>query len=43
VSLTAGPHAIEVVMWEGGGGDEVELYAAAGTFATVECRDAPGR
>ncbi|HZJ15862.1 MAG TPA: lamin tail domain-containing protein [Chthoniobacteraceae bacterium] len=34
VSLTAGPHAIEVVMWEGGGGDEVELYAAAGTFAT---------
>jgi uncharacterized repeat protein (TIGR01451 family) len=34
VILTAGTHTIEVLMWEGGGGDEIELYAAAGT-ATV--------
>ena len=31
VSLSAGPHAIEVIMWEQGGGDEVELFAARGT------------
>ena len=34
VSLTAGLHSFEAIMWEGGGGDEVEFYAAAGTFTT---------
>lgn len=32
-TLTAGTHSFEVIMWEGGGGDEVEFYAAAGTYA----------
>lgn len=31
VMLTAGTHTIDVIMWEGYGGDEVELYAAPGT------------
>lgn len=31
VMLTAGSHTIEVIMWEGAGGDEVELFAAPGT------------
>ena len=31
VSLTAGPHTVEVLMWEGGGGDCVEFFAKAGT------------
>jgi hypothetical protein len=30
VELSAGTHSIEVIMWEGGGGDEVELFAAKG-------------
>ncbi len=33
VTLAAGLHTFEVIMWEGGGGDEVEFYAGAGTFA----------
>ena len=32
VNLTAGLHSFEVIMWEGGGGDEVEFYATAGSF-----------
>ncbi len=32
VTLTAGLHAFDVVMWEGGGGDEVEFYAAPGAL-----------
>ncbi len=31
VNLTAGPHSVEVIMWEGGGGDCVEFFARAGT------------
>jgi uncharacterized repeat protein (TIGR01451 family) len=31
VTLTAGPHAVEVIMWEAGGGDCVEFFAKAGT------------
>jgi uncharacterized repeat protein (TIGR01451 family) len=31
VTLTAGPHTVEVIMWEGGGGDCVEFFAKAGT------------
>ncbi len=31
VNLTAGPHTVEVLMWEGGGGDCVEFFAKAGT------------
>ncbi|MEO8352413.1 MAG: CotH kinase family protein, partial [Chthoniobacteraceae bacterium] len=34
VSLTAGLHSFEVIMWEAGGGDEVEFYGAAGSFAS---------
>ena len=34
VTLTAGLHSFEVIMWEGGGGDEVEFYAGAGSFAS---------
>jgi hypothetical protein len=30
VFLKAGSHAVEVLMWEGGGGDEVEFFAAKG-------------
>jgi hypothetical protein len=30
ISLASGPHVIEVIMWEQGGGDEVELFAARG-------------
>ncbi len=31
VTLTEGPHTVEVIMWEGAGGDCVEFYAKAGT------------
>jgi hypothetical protein len=34
VSLAAGMHSFEVVMWEQGGGDECEFFAAAGTHTT---------
>ncbi len=34
VTLAAGLHAFEVIMWEAGGGDEVEFYAGAGAFAS---------
>jgi hypothetical protein len=34
VTLTAGLHSFEVIMWEGAGGDEVEFYAAPGSFTT---------
>jgi hypothetical protein len=34
ISLTSGPHSIEVVMWEAGGGDEVELFAARGAHSS---------
>ncbi len=34
VTLSAGLHAFEVIMWEGGGGDEVEFYSAAGSFTS---------
>ncbi|MDB6138128.1 MAG: hypothetical protein JWO94_1200, partial [Verrucomicrobiaceae bacterium] len=34
LNLSAGTHTVEVLMWEGGGGDEVELYAAAGTASS---------
>lgn len=33
VNVSAGLHAIEFVYFENGGGDEVELYAAPGSFA----------
>lgn len=33
VFLSAGLHPYEVVMWEQGGGDEVEFFAAPGTLA----------
>jgi len=33
VNLTAGPHTVEIIMWEGGGGDCVEFFAKAGTDA----------
>ena len=32
-TLTAGLHSFEVIMWEGGGGDEVEFYATAGSYS----------
>ena len=32
--LTAGSHTFEVIMWEGYGGDEVEFFAAPGSFVT---------
>ncbi len=32
--LSAGLHSFEVIMWEGGGGDEVEFYAAYGNATT---------
>lgn len=32
VFLTAGSHSFRIVMFEGGGGDEVEFYAAAGQY-----------
>ncbi|GEP41036.1 hypothetical protein BGE01nite_03270 [Brevifollis gellanilyticus] len=31
VNLTAGSHTVEIIMWEGGGGDCVEFFAKAGT------------
>lgn len=31
VTLTAGAHNVEVIMWEGGGGDCVEFFAKSGT------------
>jgi uncharacterized repeat protein (TIGR01451 family) len=31
VTLTAGSHSVEIIMWEGGGGDALEFFAAAGT------------
>jgi hypothetical protein len=31
VNLSAGIHTVEVIMWEGGGGDCVEFFAKAGT------------
>ncbi|MCX6854026.1 MAG: chitobiase/beta-hexosaminidase C-terminal domain-containing protein, partial [Verrucomicrobia bacterium] len=31
ITLTAGPHSVEIIMWEGGGGDCVEFFAKAGT------------
>ena len=34
VRLTAGPHTVEIIMWEGGGGDCVEFFAKAGTDTT---------
>jgi uncharacterized repeat protein (TIGR01451 family) len=34
VTLTAGPHTVEIIMWEGGGGDCVEFFAKAGTDTT---------
>jgi hypothetical protein len=34
ITLPAGSHTFEVIMWEGGGGDEVEFFAAPGTFNT---------
>jgi uncharacterized repeat protein (TIGR01451 family) len=34
VTLTAGAHSVEVIMWEGGGGDCVEFFAKAGTDTT---------
>jgi hypothetical protein len=33
VNLSAGLHTVEVIMWEGGGGDCVEFFAKAGTDA----------
>ncbi len=33
VSLSVGLHTFEVVFWEQGGGDEVEFFAAQGSFA----------
>lgn len=33
VTLTAGSHSVEVIMWEGFGGDELEFFAAPGTSA----------
>ena len=33
-NLTAGPHALELVFFERGGGAEVELFAAAGSYST---------
>ncbi|MDB6154394.1 MAG: hypothetical protein JWL90_2847 [Chthoniobacteraceae bacterium] len=32
INLTAGVHSVEVIMWEGGGGDEVEFFAAPGAL-----------
>lgn len=32
--LSAGLHSFEFIMWEGGGGDEVEFYAAYGNATT---------
>lgn len=34
VNLTAGLHSFEVIMWEAGGGDELEFYAGAGSFSS---------
>ena len=34
VTLTAGSHTFEVIMWEGYGGDEVEFFASPGTLTT---------
>ncbi|MBN8459546.1 MAG: lamin tail domain-containing protein [Verrucomicrobia bacterium] len=34
VYLAAGSHSFRIVMFEGGGGDEVEFYAAAGQFTS---------
>ncbi|MES2595030.1 MAG: Calx-beta domain-containing protein [Verrucomicrobiota bacterium] len=31
VNLNAGSHSVEIIMWEGGGGDCVEFFAKAGT------------
>lgn len=34
VRLTAGSHTVEIIMWEGGGGDCVEFFAKAGRDTT---------
>ena len=34
VTLTAGDHTFEVIMWEGFGGDEVEFYAGSGSHTS---------
>ena len=39
ISLAAGPHAFQVVMFEQGGGDCVEFFAAAGTFSDFNGND----
>lgn len=36
VDLTAGPHTLELVFFERGGGAEVELFAAKGSFTTFQ-------
>jgi hypothetical protein len=36
ISLTAGQHAFEVIMFEGGGGDSVEFFAASGTRSAFD-------
>lgn len=36
VTLTAGPHTFQVVMFEGGGGDCVEFFAAPGTWTSFD-------